>query len=69
MLIFHHKCTSFFSFNYSTFAVKCRYTKNNVSITLLIGVENYLKKIDKKDLTNKNESGLSIFFKAPKKLA
>jgi hypothetical protein len=40
-----------------------------MSISLLIVVENYFKKINKKDLTNQNQCGLSFFFESPKKLA
>ena len=40
-----------------------------MSKTLLTAVENYLKKINKKLLTNSNYFGLSIFFSQPKKLA
>lgn len=40
-----------------------------MSITLSIVVEKYLKKINKKDLTNSNFSCLSFSFKTPKKLA
>jgi len=42
---------------------------HNLSITLLIAVENCFKKINKKCLTISNQCGLSIFFNQPKKLA
>ena len=40
-----------------------------LSIRLSIIVEKYLKKNNKKDLTNSIRPGLSIFWRTPKKLA
>ena len=52
-----------------TFVLKWQCLEKALSTTLSIDVENYLKKINKKDLTNPNQLGLSIFFIPPKKLA
>jgi hypothetical protein len=40
-----------------------------LSIRLSIVVENYLKKINKKDLTNSNQCGLSNLFQDTKKVS
>jgi len=40
-----------------------------MSKTLLTAVENYLKKINKKDLTNPNQCGLSNLFQDTKKVS
>ena len=42
----------FFSFNWSTFVVNKNNDMMNMSISMSITVENYLKKINKKDLIN-----------------
>jgi hypothetical protein len=44
-------------------------TEKTLSISLSIAVENSLKKINKKHLTNSSQVGLIDFFDAPKKLA
>ena len=53
----------------STFVPKYYWLKNILSIRLSIVVEKYLKKNNKKDLTNSNRCGLSISLKRQKKLA
>ena len=42
----------FFSLNWSTFVVNKNNDMMNMSISMSITVENYLKKINKKDLIN-----------------